>query len=327
VEKLRIATFVTSHFTIPGPKGIIYAPLDVASELCTRLARRGHRVDFFAPRSSRVPGCRVVNLGILPLEQKFRKLFGKEIFDESTAQKIYNLWDQYFLSEIYKRALAGRYDLIHIHPIDRAIPFARTFSAIPTVYTLHDPIDRWRAKMFEMYKTANQHLVSISNAQRNSAPDLKYARTIYNGVDTDLFKFSRRRGEHLLFVGRLIEKKGVFEAIQAARKTGSYLYITGSPSSGEYWDQKIKPFLNDKIKYIGNIQRNKLPAYYSAAKVVLFPVRWEEPFGLVMIEAMACGTPVIAFRRGSVPEVIQDGKTGFVVNTVQEMAAAIKKLM
>ena len=134
MKKLRIATFVTSHLTIPGPKGIIYAPLDVASELCSGLADRGHKVDFFAPRGSRVPGCKVVDLDIQPLQQKFDSLFGGQSLDETAKNKIYNLWDQYFLSEIYKRAMKGKYDIIHIHPVDRSMPFTRVFSNIPTVY-------------------------------------------------------------------------------------------------------------------------------------------------------------------------------------------------
>lgn len=326
MKKLRIATFVTSHFVIPGPKGIIYAPFDVASSLCSRLARRGHKVDFFAPLGSRVSGCDIIDLKALPLHKNFNKFFGKENLSEADTQKIYNLWDQYFLSEIYKRAIKGEYDVIHVHPVDRAMPLARAFLNTPTVYTLHDPIDPWRARLFEMYKTRNQYFVSISDAQRNPVKNLGYAATVYNGIDTDLFEFSATHDGYLFFVGRLIDNKGVFEAIQAARKSGSRLLIAGSPARGDYWNKKIKPYLGNKIKYVGNIPRRKLAPYYKNAKAVLFPIKWEEPFGLVMIEAMACGAPVIAFRRGSVPEVVKDGKTGFIVEDINGMAGAIKKI-
>lgn len=326
MKKLRIATFVTSHFTVPGPKGIIYAPLDVASELCSGLADRGHKVDFFAPRGSRVRGCRVVDLDLPPLQEKFGSLFSGQSLDEQARNKIYNLWDQYFLSEIYKRAMKGKYDVIHIHPVDRAMPFARAFSGVPTVYTLHDPIDPWRSKMFEMYKTKNQYFVSISDAQRKPAPNLGYAATVYNGIDTDLFEFSATHDDYLFFVGRFIDNKGVFEAIQAARKSDSRLLIAGAPASGDYWNNKIKPYLGGKIKYIGNIPRAELPKYYRKAKATLFPIKWEEPFGLVMAESMSCGTPVIAFNRGSVPEIVKNGKIGFIVDSVKEMAVAVGKI-
>ncbi len=327
MRKLRIATFVTSHFTIPGPKGIIYAPLDVASELCSELARRGHYVDFFAPAGSRVAGCNMIDLEMPPLNRNFKKLFGTAgELNESDIQKIYNLWDQYFLSEIYKRAISGKYDVVHIHPIDRALPFSRMVADTPTVYTLHDPIDKWRADFFDIYRSGNQHLVSISDAQRKGAPGLKYSATIYNGINMKQFRFSKDHDDYLLFAGRLIDQKGVFEAIQAARLTGSKLYIAGSPPSGEYWDRKIKPNLSAKIKYLGNIPRKKLAFYYRNAKAVLFPIKWEEPFGLVMAEAMACGTPVIAFGRGSVPEIVENGVTGFIAGNVKEMAEGIRKL-
>ncbi|MEK7603932.1 MAG: glycosyltransferase, partial [Patescibacteria group bacterium] len=128
------------------------------------------------------------------------------------------------------------------------------------------------------------------------------------------------------FAGRLEEKKGVFEAIQVAQATNSKLLIAGSPSEGKYWDEKIAPHLNDKIRYIGLVPYNEIARYFRNAKAFLFPILWEEPFGLVMAEAMAAGTPVIAFNRGSVPEVVVDGKTGFIVKTVEEMAEAIRKI-
>lgn len=326
MKKLRIATFVTSHFTIPGPRGIIYAPLDVAADLCGGLAERGHRVDFYAPIGSRVRGCRMMNSEVMPLQKNFKRIFGVGHIDEGELYKIYNLWDQYLLSELYRRAQNGSYDIIHIHPIDRAMPLARIVSGVPTVYTLHDPIDPWRAKLFKLFASENQHLITISNAQRKPAPQLNYKATVYNGINTRAFSFSPNHDNYLFFVGRLRREKGVHEAIRAARKTGERLLIAGNPASGEYWDTKIRPYLGGKIKYVGNVERTKLSAYYQKAKATLVPIQWEEPFGLVMAESMACGTPVIAFNRGSVPEVVQNGKTGFIVDTVQEMAAAIKRI-
>jgi len=206
------------------------------------------------------------------------------------------------------------------------LPFASLFPDTPIVSTLHDPIYDWRAKIFRMFSADNLHLISISDAQRKPAPDLNYSATVYNGINPDLFSFNASSGDYLFFAGRLQENKGVFEAIQAARATNSKLLIAGSPAEGKYWEEKIKPYLDDKIQYLGLIPYNKLPDYYRQAKALLFPILWEEPFGLVMTEAMASGAPVIAFNRGSVPEVVVDGKTGFVVEDVDGMIKAIEKL-
>lgn len=200
------------------------------------------------------------------------------------------------------------------------------FKKIPVVYTLHEPIYPWLAKVYNMFQSKNQHFVSISNAQRKPAPDLNYASTIYNGLDPSLFPFSSNAGNYCLFIGRLVPQKGVHEAILAARKAKEKLIIIGAPNKGEYWEKKIKPFLGKNIKYAGYISHQKTYKYYQKAKVLLCPIQWEEPFGLTFTEAMSCGTPVIAFDRGSAKEVVQDGKTGFIVKNVGEMAKAIKKI-
>jgi glycosyltransferase involved in cell wall biosynthesis len=129
-----------------------------------------------------------------------------------------------------------------------------------------------------------------------------------------------------LWVGRIIPEKGPGKAIQATLQAEENLTLIGPETDDKYWHQEIKPFLSEQIKYIGHMPREKLYSYYQNAKALLVPIDWEEPFGLVMVEAMACGTPVIAFRRGSVPEVVVHGKTGFIVDTVSEMADAMKKI-
>lgn len=329
MKKLRIATFVTSHFTVPPSKGMIYAPMDVAISLSGELALRGHRIDFFAPAGSHLPkvkNLRPVDLGLKPLRQSPFGILRDPRAKGDELSKIFNLWDQYFLSEIYRRALAGDYDLVHIHPIDRALPWGKALSEVKTVYTLHDPIYPWRAEIFRMFSSGNQHLVSISDSQRKPAPDLNYAGTVYNGIELNKFPFSGKSGDYFLFAGRIIKEKGATEAIQAARKAGVKLLIAGSHGNDDYWNKKIKPYLGKMIIYAGAVNRNQLYKYFQKAKATLFPIQWEEPFGMIMAESMSCGTPVIAFNRGSVTEVIQNGKTGFIVDTVQEMAAAIKKI-
>jgi glycosyltransferase involved in cell wall biosynthesis len=328
MKKLRVATLVTGHFTTPPPPGVIYAPMDIAVGVSEGLAKRGHEVTFFAPEGSKIKVLKVETGGLKALRQngELAILAGPNVGGAERA-KIYGLWDQFLLSALYKEVLDGKFDIVHVHPVDRALPLAYAIRNVPTVYTLHDPIYQWRAEVFRMFSSPNQHYVSISDSQRRPAPDLNYLATIYNGIDTEKIPFFEKpKGEYLLFVGRLHPEKGVAEAVEVAQKTGDELIIMGPPVTGEYWDKEVKPYLGEKIRHIGVVSRKELYEYYGNAKATLVPIQWEEPFGLVMVESMATGTPVIAFRRGSVPEIVVDGKNGFMVNTVDEMAEATKKI-
>jgi len=329
-KKLKIGMMVTGHFTIPPPQGIIYAPMMIAKAVAEGLTKKGHKVYFFAPKGSKLKVTKVISGGLKPLHGISGKRDLKILSDPQTGgaekEKIFNLWDQYLISLIYQKAIEKKLDIIHIHPADRALPFGLAFKQIPVVYTLHDPVYPWRGDIFQMFQGRNQYYVSISNAQRKPAPDLNWIATIYNGLDLKLFPFSSAPKNQCLFLGRLLPTKGVAEAIIAAQKAKEKLIIAGTPNEGSYWEKKIKPFLGKNIKYVGNIPYEKTYKYYACAKALLCPIQWEEPFGLTFIEAMACGTPVIAFNRGSVPEVIKDGKTGFIVNSIEEMIVAIKKI-
>lgn len=327
MKKLRIATVVTGHFATPPPQGIVYAPMDIAVNVSEGLVKKGHKVDFYGPEGTKVNVTNVISAGLKALNQPEGQMITKgRNVGNAEINKIFNLWDQYLIAKMFAEAERGNYDLLHIHPVDRALSLALSHLKIPVFYTLHDPIYPWRAEVFSMFSSSNQHYISISDAQREPAPDLNYAATIYNGIDVKLFPFSDSCEDSFLFVGRLHPEKGVAEAVEAARLAGVNLIIVGPPVSGDYWDKKIKPYLNEKIKHIGYVPYDKLYQYYQKAKGLLVPIQWEEPFGLVMTEAMACGTPVIGFRRGSVPEVVADGKTGFVVDTVEEMVEKIGKI-
>lgn len=327
MKKLRIATMVTGHFTTPPPKGIIYAPMDIAIWISEGLVRKGHKVDFYATKGSNINVTKVISRELPALKKNGENniLKGPQV-GGAEINKIFHLWDQYLIAEMFRQAEKGKYDILHIHPADRALPLALSHSKISVVYTLHDPIYPWRAKVFKMFSSPNQYYVSLSDAQRKPAPDLNYLATIYNGININLFPFSQDHDDYLLLVGRLHPEKGVAEAVEVARKAGEKLLIIGPPVTGEYWEKRVAPYLGGKIKYLGYVPYKKLFHYYQRAKATLLPIQWEEPFGLVMAESMACGTPVIAFRRGSVPEVIIDGKTGFIVNTIDQMVGAIKKI-
>jgi len=327
---MKIATMITGHYTCPPPKGVIYAPMVILKAVAEGLTKKEHKVYFFGPEKSKLKVTKIISGGLKSLfGPKKHKILEDPLIDQP---KVANLWDQYLISLIYKEAQKEKIDLIHIHPVDRALPFGLAIKNIPVVYTLHDPIYPWRAEIFRMFQTKNQYFISLSNAQRKPSPDLNWLATIYNGLDLKKFPFSKKPKNHCLFLGRLLPTKGVKEAIIAAKIAKENLIIAGVPSEGEYWEKEIKPYLGlhpptaPNIQYVGNIPYEKTYQYYGQAKVTLCPIQWEEPFGLTFIESMACGTPVIAFDRGSAREVIKDGKTGFVVKNISEMIKAIKKI-
>jgi len=329
-KKLKIGMTMTGHFTIPRPKGVIYAPMLIAQAIAEGLEKKGHKIYFFAPQGSKPKVSKLISGNLKPLRgisgKKDSKILSGPYVGGIEVHKIFNLWDQYFVSLMYKVALKEKLDILHVHPIDRALPLGLAFQKIPVAYTLHDPIFPWRAEIFKVFSSKNQYLVPISDAQKKPAPKLNYTDTVYNGIDLKLFPFTKKPKNHLLFLGRLLSTKGPDIAIKAARRAKEKLIIAGTPNEGVFWNKKIKPFLSKNIQYIGNIPYHLTHKYYGEAKVLLCPIQWEEPFGLTFIEAMACGTPVIAFDRGSAKEVIKDGKTGFIVKDLKEMGRAIKKI-
>ena len=327
-KQLRIAMMVRGYLPSPRPSDMIYAPIDLAVGLAEALAQKGHTVDYFGPLGTELKHATVITQNLRPLatnSSEFQTLLGQ---NEQLNHYVPSLWDTYLAEEMFRRARAGEYDLLHFGHPEVALALARRYRDIPVVYTVHDPVYTWYKEMFELYQSPNQHYISISNNQRRDAPDLNYAATVYNGIDLDEFPFSSEHEDYLLYMGRITPEKGVKEAVQIAEATNHRLLIIGptSPANQGYFDQYIKPYLNDKILYLGYIERDKLQPYYQKAKALLAPIQWEEPFGLTSIEAMACGTPVIAIARGSMPEIIKDGKTGYLVDSVGEMIEAVRKV-
>jgi glycosyltransferase involved in cell wall biosynthesis len=175
----------------------------------------------------------------------------------------------------------------------------------------------------------DQPLVSISEFQRRPAPGARWVGNVHHGLPADLLRPIARSGEYLAVLGRISPEKGIDRAIEIAKKAGMPLKIAAKvdPADKEYFAQVIEPLLKQShVEYIGEIDERAKQEFLGHAHALLFPIDWPEPFGLVMIEAMACGTPVVAFERGSVPEVIEDGKTGFVVTDVDEAVEAVTHL-
>jgi glycosyltransferase involved in cell wall biosynthesis len=326
---MKIATMVRGYIPAPRPVDIVYVIIDLAITIAQELAARGHQVDFYGPQGTRLKlPVRAQGLGLRSLVDSRKELY--KILDSGDLLTYYmlSLWDHRLSTEMFERAAAGEYDLLHFHHPESTLSLLKFFPQVPVVYTLHDPLQKWHAETFKMFDTSNSSCVSISNNQRKAAPHLPYCATIYDGVDLKAFSYSPNHDDYLLLAGRLVADKGVREAVEVARLSGEKLLIIG-PTYREqmgYFNKYVKPYLNDQIVYLGHVPHSEIMKYFQRAKALLVPIQWEEPFGMTMVEAMACGTPVIAFRRGAAPEIVRHGTTGFVVDTIAQMVEAIKKI-
>jgi glycosyltransferase involved in cell wall biosynthesis len=229
------------------------------------------------------------------------------------------------LSQVFERA--HQFDVIHSHVDFYALPFARLVKT-PVVTTLHGRLDLPGLQaVFERFSDAP--LVSISDNQREPIPGANWAATVYNGTDLEEFTFNATGGDDFVFVGRICPEKNIEGAIAIARRSGVPLRIAAKidPVDLEYYESVIKPLIDGRqVEYLGELGGADKDHLMGSARALLFPVDWPEPFGLAMTEAMACGTPVLALRRGSVPEVVEDGVTGLVRDSEDELVAAVDEV-
>ncbi len=231
------------------------------------------------------------------------------------------VWECLHISNLMEQA--DKFDLIHNHFDFLPLTYTGLIKT-PMVTTIHGFSS---PKILPVYKKYNRNnfYVSISNSDR--CPDLEYVATVYNGIDTNGFTFKKTSKDYLLFFGRIHPEKGTYESIQIAKQSGRKLIISGLIQHKEYFDSKVKPFINDDdIAYVGNSGPRERDKLLGEAYALLHPVSFEEPFGLSVAEAMMCGTPVIAFNLGSMPELILNGETGFLVNTTEEAADAVANI-
>jgi len=230
------------------------------------------------------------------------------------------------LSDVYDGA-ANRFDIIHSHIDYWSFPFAR-LTSVPTVATMHGRLDV--EELHPVYaRYRSMPLVSISNAQRTPLPLMNWVDTIYHGLPRDLLRFSSAPGKYLAFLGRISPEKRPDLAIEVARRVGIPLKIAAKVDvvDRDYFQTVIKPLLSPPdVEYIGEIGESEKSEFLGNALAFMFTIDWPEPFGLAMIEALACGTPVIARPCGSIPEVIRNGVTGFIVKSVEEMIAAVSSI-
>ena len=218
------------------------------------------------------------------------------------------------------------FDVLHFHMDYWPFTFFSRQS-VPSVTTLHGRLDL--PELQPVFNTFNQvPVVSISDSQQRPMPQTNFVRTVHHGLPRDLLTPQPGARDYLAFLGRICPEKGVDKAIRIARASGITLKIAAKIDrvDAEYFEQRIRPMLGDGVELIGEINDSQKPGFLSGARGLLMPIDWPEPFGLVMIEAMACGTPVIAFNRGSVPEIIENGLTGFVVEDETSAISAASRL-
>ncbi len=222
---------------------------------------------------------------------------------------------------------ADRFDIIHNHTDHNALPFAQ-FIRTPLVTHLHSPLIPERIKIYKEYSPIT-YFVSISLSQQKKCPNLNYVANIYHGVPVEKFPFNNEPSENLVWIGRICQEKDTRGAIEVARATGRKLILAGKidPVDWDYYEIEVRPFIDEKqIFYIGELGFEDKVNFLKAGYCLLMPLTWEEPFGLVLIESMACGTPVIATGRGSIPEIVRDKKTGFIVNSISEMVKRVAEI-
>ncbi|HUQ85263.1 MAG TPA: glycosyltransferase family 4 protein [Candidatus Limnocylindrales bacterium] len=282
----------------------------VVSALTEELVKRGHDVTLFASGDS-ITTARL--FPIYPTHLRQAKLDDFKI----NSIRLMGIGIPYQRQE--------EFDIIHDHNLPFSTPTAN-LAQTPVVATLHGPIDPGNQELYENLN--NPYLISISEAQVPKNAAINHITTIYHGFDMRNYPFSDTHKDYLLYVGRIAPKKGLHHAIGVAQKLNKRLIIAAKLDElhRPYFEEKIKPYLNDQISWIGEVnelERNKLMANTLA---FLHPACWEEPFGLTMIEAMACGAPVVAFNRGSIPELIKNGRNGYVVETPDEMVDAISHI-
>ncbi len=295
---------------------------EVVTNLANGLVDKGHAVTVFGPANTNL-NSKLVSTVKQPLRNA----------NIPWDNLLYTL---YHITEAFDRA--DEFDILHMHLNKSqdylALPFA-LHSKTPVIFTFHfrlplsDEIPQDRYGILDKYKAFP--FTSISNSQRKPMPQLNFIKTVYNSLDMNSFPFIENpQGNYFVWLGKVNPLKGTKEAILAAKQAGVKLYVLGAVDKGvpnmyEYYQKEVKPLIDGKqIIWKGEVAIEEKTQLLGNAKAFLNPIQWEEPFGLVMAEAQATGTPVISFNRGAAPEVIVNGKTGFLVNTIGEMVEKMK---
>jgi len=298
---MKIAILSPPYLPVPpigygGTERIVYY-------LAEGLVKKGHEVTLFASGDSKTSA---------KLSATFEKSLGN-----SGELKGKTLLPLIQYADCYSRA--NDFDIIHNHAQFLGLFFA-DFVNTPVVHTMHCTLyndETTEEKIRTVTRFKNHKYISISNNQREGQKELNWIDTVYNGIDLNEYEFNQNKGEYLLWLGRITEKKGPVEAIETAKKIGIPLKMAAAidPIDRPFYEEKVKPLIDGKfISFLGELHGNEKSKLYASALATLYPISWHEPFGLVMAESMATGTPVIAYNIGSVSEIVRDGVTGFIIN-------------
>jgi glycosyltransferase involved in cell wall biosynthesis len=307
---MKIAQIAPLWERVPPPA---YGGIELIVGLLTdELVARGHEVTLFASGDS------ITSAKLESIHPQALRL------DPSIKEP--SIYEMLQLANVYERS--GEFDLIHSHMGCVALPYSK-LTRTPTVHTLHGIFTPDNEKMFTHAKS--QPYVSISNAQRETRLGLNHVATVYNSIDVSAHHFFPVADEpaYMAFLGRISPEKGPHLAIEIAKATGIPLKMAGKvdPFDVDYFEEQIKPQIDGElIQFLGEADHFMKNELMGRAFVTLFPITWREPFGLVTIESMAAGTPVIAMNLGSVPEVMADGVSGYICNTVAECIEAVAKV-
>lgn len=302
---LRIAMVAPPWFEVP-PVG--YGGIEVVvAALVDHLVARGHHVTLIGAGEHRTSAQRFV-----------------PVFETPPTDELGNPVPEVIHAAVVDAVLTGlEVDLVHDHTL--AGPLLARGRTTPTIVTMHGPVVGRLGEYYERLGTS-VHVVAISDAQQRLNPALNWLSTVHNAVDVGTFPFRAEKDDYVLWLGRFNPDKGAHLAIDAARAAGRRIVLAGKLNEDverAYFDEAVRPRLGPDVDYVGEADAELKRELYAGARCLVFPIQWDEPFGMVMIEAMACGTPVVATRRGSVPEIVVHGRTGIVVDDVADVAAAI----
>lgn len=310
---LRIAMLAPPWISVPAPG---YGGVEsVVSVLTEALVRRGHEVTLFC-----APGSRSTARLVTLLEQARPEEIERSLYEADHVSRAFAVIDE-------ARA-ARRFDVVHDHCGFTALAMADRIDT-PVIHTLHGPFTT-STTPFYAHHGSKAALVAISQTQLDSAPlGLRTLAAIPNPIDLRVWSLQDAKSDYLLWIGRMTAMKGPHRAIAAARMAGVSLILAGviQPGQQAFFDSEVAPHIDgNRVRFVGEVTGAIKHSLFAHARALLMPIRWEEPFGMVMVEALACGTPVIAFPEGAARELIVEGETGFLVDDEAEMGAAVAQL-
>jgi glycosyltransferase involved in cell wall biosynthesis len=312
---LRVAMLAPPWIPVPPPG---YGGIEVVLDLlCSALVRRGNDVTLFAP-----PGSRSEATVVNPLDRAHPRNIEHPLYESDQVSRTFEMVDAGIPG-------GSPYDLIHDHCGFTAVAMADRIDA-PLVHTMHGPLEEPCIQAFYDHHGHKVTAVALSRAQATLAPDgLDVDAVIPNPIDVSAWPLVGEKDDFLLWIGRMTEGKGPQRALEVARRCDAKLVLAGpiQPGQEEFFEAEVEPQLSSsRVSYVGEVGGLRKQNLFSKARALLMPIRWPEPFGMVMVEALATGTPVIAFPEGSAPEIVEDGVSGFLVDDEEEMAEATRHL-